>query len=43
VLIVGEDELAKGKGILRDMLTKGQMEISLENPVSEIIRQKEEG
>ena len=42
VLIVGEDELAKGKGILRDMFTKGQMEISLENPVSEIIRLKEE-
>ena len=42
VLIVGEDELARGKGILRDMFTKGQMEISLENPVKEIIRLKEE-
>ena len=42
VLIVGEDELAKGKGILRDMFTKGQREISLENPVKEIIRLKEE-
>ncbi|UCH08230.1 MAG: histidine--tRNA ligase [Deltaproteobacteria bacterium] len=42
VLIVGQDELAKGKGILRDMSTKSQMEISLEDPVKEIIRLKEE-
>jgi histidyl-tRNA synthetase len=42
VLIVGQDELAKGKGILRDMFTKSQMEISLEDPVKEIIRLKEE-
>lgn len=42
VLIVGQDELAKGKGILRDMSTKSQMEISLENPVSEILKLKEE-
>jgi len=42
VLIVGQDELAKGKGILRDMVTKSQMEISLEDPVKEIIRLKEE-
>ncbi len=42
VLIVGEDELAKGGGILRDMSTKAQTEISLENLVNEIIRLKEE-
>ena len=42
VLIIGEDELAKGTGILRDMFTKSQMEISLENLVNEIIRLKEE-
>jgi len=42
VLIIGQDELAKGKGILRDMLTKSQMEISLEDPVKEIMRLKEE-
>jgi histidyl-tRNA synthetase len=42
VLIVGQDELAEGKGILRDMVTKSQMEISLEDPVKEIIRLKEE-
>jgi histidyl-tRNA synthetase len=42
VLIVGQDELAKGKGILRDMSTKSQKEISLEDPVKEIIRLKEE-
>ena len=33
VLIVGEDELAKGKGILRDMETKVQEEVDLENLV----------
>ncbi|MFH1351945.1 MAG: histidine--tRNA ligase [Pseudomonadota bacterium] len=31
VLIVGEDELASGKGILRDMKTKLQEEVSFEN------------
>jgi histidyl-tRNA synthetase len=31
VLMVGEDELAKGKGTLRDMETKVQEEVDLEN------------
>jgi histidyl-tRNA synthetase len=30
VLIVGDDELAAGKGLLRDMETRGQVEIPLE-------------
>ena len=38
VLIVGEDELTKGKGILRDMFTKEQIEIPLDNLVDELIR-----
>ena len=38
VLIVGEDELIKGKGILRDMYTKEQIEIPLDNVVDELIR-----
>lgn len=38
VFIVGEDELEKGKGILRDMNTKEQFEIALSDPVNEIIR-----
>jgi len=38
VFIVGEDELAKGKGILRDMITKKQIEIPLDDPVNEIIK-----
>lgn len=38
VLIVGEDELANGKGILRDMFTKEQIEIPLDNLVDELIR-----
>jgi len=33
VLMVGEDELAKGKGILRDMETKVQEEVDFENLV----------
>jgi histidyl-tRNA synthetase len=36
VFIVGEDELASGKGILRDMETKDQQEISLENVVDQL-------
>jgi histidyl-tRNA synthetase len=32
-LIVGDDELASGKGILRDMATKTQQEIGLDNLV----------
>ena len=33
VLIIGEDELAAGKGILRDMATKKQREVPLDNLV----------
>jgi histidyl-tRNA synthetase len=32
-LIIGDDELAAGRGILRDMETKEQMEVELNNPV----------
>ena len=38
VLIVGEDELASGKGILRDMEKKVQEEVGLENIVNELKR-----
>jgi len=38
VFIVGEDELEKGKGILRDMNTKEQFEIALSDPVNEIMK-----
>ena len=38
VLIVGEDELASGKAILRDMETKGQQEIGLENVVKKLMK-----
>ena len=31
VLIIGDDELAAGKGILRDMTTKKQTEVPLDN------------
>jgi histidyl-tRNA synthetase len=31
-LIIGDDELAAGRGILRDMETKEQMEVKLNNP-----------
>ncbi len=41
VLIVGEDELVKGRGILRDMFTKEQGEISLDTVVHELLRLKE--
>jgi len=37
VLIVGEDELIKGKGIVRDMVSKEQIEIPLDNLVDELI------
>jgi len=36
VLIVGDDELASGKGILRDMATKTQQEVGLNNLVEEL-------
>jgi len=38
VLIVGEDELIKRKGIVRDMVSKEQMEIPLDNVVDELIK-----
>jgi histidyl-tRNA synthetase len=38
VFIVGEDELASGRGILRDMDTKGQQEIGLENVVNKLVK-----
>ena len=38
VLIVGEDELIKGKGILRDMVAKEQIELPLDNVVDELLR-----
>lgn len=41
VLIVGEDELAKGKGILRDMFTKEQVEVLLDRVVNELLRLQE--
>ncbi len=37
VLIVGGDELSKGKGIVRDMISKEQIEIPLDNIVDELI------
>jgi len=40
VLIVGEDELAKGKVILRDMATKRQEEIDLDHIETELIARK---
>ncbi len=36
VLIVGDDELASGMGVLRDMETKVQEEVSLENIVNKL-------
>jgi histidyl-tRNA synthetase len=33
VLIVGDDELDSGKGVLRDMLTKEQVEVDLKKIV----------
>ncbi len=36
VLIVGDDEIESGNGVLRDMNTKEQKEIGLENLVEEI-------
>ena len=38
VLIVGENELIKGTGIVRDMISKEQIEIPLDNVVDELIR-----
>jgi histidyl-tRNA synthetase len=36
VLIVGDDELSSGKGVLRDMETKAQEEVGLENIVTNL-------
>lgn len=36
VFIVGDDELAAGKGLLRDMETKDQKEVPLDNPVESL-------
>jgi len=36
VLIVGDDELDSGRGILRDMLTKEQVEVDLKEVVEVI-------
>jgi histidyl-tRNA synthetase len=38
VLIVGDNELIKGEGILRDMVSKDQIEVPLDNLVDELIR-----
>jgi histidyl-tRNA synthetase len=38
VLIVGEDELAAGKGVLRDMETKVQVDVELEDIVNNLKR-----
>ncbi len=46
VLILGDDELASGKGVLRDMETKAQVEVALDNPVEllkKIMASKAEG
>jgi histidyl-tRNA synthetase len=40
VLIIGEDELAKGKAVLRDMASKQQTEISLDGIESELAARK---
>ena len=38
VLIVGENELSKGTGIVRDMVSKEQIEIPLDNAVDELTK-----
>jgi histidyl-tRNA synthetase len=40
VLIVGDDELAKGKAVLRDMATKQQEEIGLDKIEAELLTRK---
>ncbi len=40
VLIVGEDELARGKAVWRDMATKRQEEIGLENIETQLLARK---
>ena len=36
VLIAGEDELASGKGVLRDMETKEQVDVEIEDIVDRL-------
>ena len=36
VLIAGDDELASGKGVLRDMETKGQVDVEIEDIVNRL-------
>ena len=36
VLIVGDDELSSGKGVLRDMGTKDQQEVRLDNLIDNL-------
>jgi histidyl-tRNA synthetase len=40
VLIVGDDELSKGKAVLRDMAGKRQEDISLDHIEAELIARK---
>ena len=40
VLIVGDDELAKGTAVLRDMASKQQEEIELDNIEAELTARK---
>jgi histidyl-tRNA synthetase len=40
VLIVGDDELANGRAVLRDMATKQQQEIGLERIEAELMARK---
>ena len=40
VLIVGDDELAKGKVLLRDMASKEQREVGLEGVEAELLARK---
>jgi histidyl-tRNA synthetase len=40
VLIVGDDELAKGKAVLRNMASKQQEEIGLDEIEAELIKRK---
>ena len=38
VLIIGDDELASGKGVLRDMDTKDQEEVDLKNIKTDLVK-----
>jgi histidyl-tRNA synthetase len=42
VLIVGDDELARGMGIIRDMSAKEQIEVPLDTMVEELVTMKEQ-